>query len=393
MRNDWDALLAHLQPDTAPPDNTASEPARTPGLLTEADCQRLMRAGRQGRVASAWRQLFSYGLAASNDDTQRLIEKKWLPPPLFPTQLRGTHLCPTDAKDLLAEDRLIQVSKSLANGSSTDALGWSHEAWRTVVQLPHGKKMVRELLTLYACGEVGHEGEDLINASLLIPLYKNAHADAIRPIAVPSVFRKTFARATIAAHRGTLRTAAGPHQYAAMTRDGARLIATHLRKHQRHSEEDMIYIRTDIHNAFNEVDRQHVLNSLMEAHPLLGASQFSWLHRPSQAVMQAPKGTRRLLTTHQGIPQGDPLSSLTFAVALARPLEEMAGKGRTPFAYADDVVMSARADDTGEALRDWQDQLARIGLRLNPAKLHFWNPGRADIPLQVQEHYPDPTSH
>ena len=41
-------------------------------------------------------------------------------------------------------------------------------------QMPHGKRLVRELLTLYACGELGHEGEDLVNSSLLIALYKNS---------------------------------------------------------------------------------------------------------------------------------------------------------------------------------------------------------------------------
>ena len=174
-----------------------------------------------------------------------------------------------------------------------------------------------------------------------------------------------------------------------MTKDGARLIATHLRRHQSESGVAPVYIRTDIHNAFNEVDRGQVLQSLETAHPLLAASQYPWLHRPSQAVMHAPEGTRRLLSTHQGIPQGDPLSSLTFAVTLARPLQTMADRGYQPFAYADDVVLAAPADHTGTALREWRDQLGCIGLRLNQKKLHFWNPGLHDILLNVQENYPD----
>ena len=389
LQSDWEGLLTHVQPDATPPANPADATPRTPGLLTDADCKRLMRAGRQGRVATAWRQLFSYGLALSNDRTQRLIESKWLPAPLFPEQPRGTYLSPSDAKDLVSDDHILQASRALTAGSCTDALGWTHENWRTVLQLPHGKRLMRELLTLYACGELGHEGEDLINSSLLIPLYKNGSGDAIRPIAVPTTFRKAYARATLARHRQVLSDACGPHQYAAMTKDGARLIATHLRRHQSESGIPPVYIRTDIHNAFNEVDRGQVLQSLETAHPLLAASQYPWLHRPSQAVMQAPEGTRRLLSTHQGIPQGDPLSSLTFAVTLAKPLQTMADNGYQPFAYADDVVLAAPADRTGTALAEWRDQLGCIGLRLNQHKLHFWNPGLHDIPLDVQETYPD----
>ena len=173
-----------------------------------------------------------------------------------------------------------------------------------------------------------------------------------------------------------------------MTKDGARLIATHLRRHQKASPTGMVtmvYLRTDIHNAFNEVDRQQVLQSLESAHPLLAASQFPWLHRPSQAVMHTTQGTRRTLSTHQGIPQGDPLSSLTFAVAMAQPLQAMAAQGYQPFAYADDAVLTAEADRTGAALQEWQKQLGKLGLRLNLDKLHFWNPGHHDIPIEVQE--------
>ena len=92
-------------------------------LLTDEDCKRLMRAGRQGRIATAWRQLFSFGLALSNDHTQKLIESKWIPPPLFPDQLRGTCLCPSNAKELLTEDKLLQASRTLTAGSCTDARG------------------------------------------------------------------------------------------------------------------------------------------------------------------------------------------------------------------------------------------------------------------------------
>ena len=119
-----------------------------------------MRAGKHGRVASVWRQLFAFGQAVSNETSQRLIEGKWLPTPFFLAQLRGTYLAPPDAKDLFADDRLLRISKGLASGSSADALGWSHEAWRATLQMPHGKRLIRELLTLYACGELGHENWD-----------------------------------------------------------------------------------------------------------------------------------------------------------------------------------------------------------------------------------------
>ena len=205
--------------------------------------------------------------------------------------------------------------------------------------------MLRELLTLYACGELGHEGEDLLNCSLLIPLYKDSRGTAIRPIAVPTAFRKCYARSVLAVHRTVLSEAAGPHQYAAMTADGARLVAHHLRTQAAEPGPPSLYIRTDISNAFNEVDRQHVLESLMTAHPLLSASQYAWLHRPTHAVMHSQAGSRRTLSTAQGIPQGDPLSSIAFAIALAKPLQHMHAMHSSPFAYADDTVLVAKPEN------------------------------------------------
>ena len=42
---------------------------RRPGLLTQTHCKRLIQAGRQGRLTSAWKQLFSYGVAAATPET------------------------------------------------------------------------------------------------------------------------------------------------------------------------------------------------------------------------------------------------------------------------------------------------------------------------------------
>ena len=99
MDNNWGELLAHLQPTDEPPSHPARTPPRTPGLLTEADCRRLLLAGKQGRTCSD-------GVASSNDDTERMVQEKWLSAPLFAPQIRGHALSPADAKNLLTDERL-----------------------------------------------------------------------------------------------------------------------------------------------------------------------------------------------------------------------------------------------------------------------------------------------
>ena len=85
MEGQWDTLVAHLQPQAGEPVEEPDVPPRSPGLLTAEDCRRLHQAGRQGRLAAAWRQLFSYGLASSNSRTAALVQDKWVPAPALPS--------------------------------------------------------------------------------------------------------------------------------------------------------------------------------------------------------------------------------------------------------------------------------------------------------------------
>ena len=231
LSNDWAALLTVLAPDQDIVDEPAARP-RAPGVLTDQDHRRLLQAAKQGRLTSAWRQLYSHGVAASNADTQAKLERKWLPAPNFPTERRGHHMSLSDAQHILAPDSLLKAARALPQGSALDALGWSHEAWLCTYRTPRGRQLLRELLVLYATGEAGREATELINCCLAVPLHKDSEGVGLRPIAIPTVFRKTYAKVFVAKFRSELQDAAGPHQFSAMSRDGARNIASVLRDHR-----------------------------------------------------------------------------------------------------------------------------------------------------------------
>ena len=119
-----------------------------------------------------------------------------------------------------------------------DALGWSHEAWTGVHNMPHGRQLLHELLLVYCTGGLGHEGEDPMNTSLIIPLFKDAQGTAIRPIAVPSAHRKVLAKVSVAAFRPELQRAAGDAQHAAMASDGTLRMAQTVQRHLHTGRED-----------------------------------------------------------------------------------------------------------------------------------------------------------
>ena len=119
-------------------------------------------------------------------NTEGLLREKWLPAPLFPEETRGAYATPAVAHDLLTEDKLQAATRALKRGTAIDALGWSHEAWACAMRLPQARKLLTEVLLLHCTGA----------------LYEDAQGTAVRPIAIPTLFRKVTAKAAIATFKG-----------------------------------------------------------------------------------------------------------------------------------------------------------------------------------------------
>ena len=150
-------------------------------------------------------------------------------------------------------------------------------------------------------------------------------------------------------------------------------------------------VRTDITNAFNDVSRLSALQALHDIDPQLAACQHSWLTRHTVAVTRAPGSARAILRTSRGIPQGDPLSSLTFTAVLARPLAtmaEMTDASVTPLAFADDTLLVCSRDQIAPVVQQWEHLLTAHSLRLNHSKLSIWLPECADPPAELLHAFP-----
>eukprot|EP00971_Amphidinium_carterae_P033698 663661-Amphidinium_carterae.2 len=148
----------------------------------------------------------------------------------------------------------------------------------------------------------------------LIPLNKNEQG-GIRPISIPSVFRKLSATMCILEYATRLTEYVGASQHGAGMSSGAAVMAERIDL-LIDLDPSRLFIQVDIENAFSSASRQSTLQALHDCAPELAMSQQSWLCSPAQAVMSTPQGTRVVLTTSNGIPQGDPLSSLAFACLL-----------------------------------------------------------------------------
>ena len=89
--------------------------------------------------------------------------------------------------------------------------------------------------------------QDLVNTSRMIALYKDTRGASLRPIAIPTVWRKIVGRASTTHFRDVLRHAAGEFEYAGMPSDGGARMAAATRW-QSQTHQDRVFVRTDIQN-------------------------------------------------------------------------------------------------------------------------------------------------
>ena len=161
ITGDWEALaalvlggLAALVFTSESPDCHASAPAGShrPGLITAVTAGQIARAAEQGRLSAAWKRLCSYGIASP---VAAICAKKakWLPPN-SEYQLEGHYAQCTEAAALTDQATLRSATRRLKRGTAPDALGWTTEAWQTLLARSDLLRVLREILLQYLTGQM-----------------------------------------------------------------------------------------------------------------------------------------------------------------------------------------------------------------------------------------------
>eukprot|EP00971_Amphidinium_carterae_P207449 4115991-Amphidinium_carterae.1 len=291
-----------------------------PGLITKSSALRIQQAAGHGRVGAAWRQLWSYGVAPSTEQTMQDIKMKWKTMPQDPCPDTGAPLPQITSARIASTERLHKAAQRLKSGTAFDALGWCTESMHQLLQAASAASCVRQLVETYLRGEMPSTATDLLNIALIIPLNKS-EAGGIRPISIPTVFRKLAATVCILEYTTHICRYVGASQHGAGMSSGAAVMAERVDLLIA-MDPQRLFVQVDVANAFSSASRRSTLDALRDCAPELALSQQSWLCRPARAVVTQPDGSRVVIQTTNGIPQGDPLSSLAFACLLRRATKE-----------------------------------------------------------------------
>ena len=149
-------------------------------------------------------------------------------------------------------------------------------------------------------------------------------------------------------------------------------LKAHLSRHPSH-----VVACLDFKNAFGTIDRTtciKVLRELCPQHP-------AWLDAVnvllSEPVLVVNPARNHLAMTYDGLPQGDPLSTLVFSLSMTEVLHKAIKKTKfevNTLSYIDDAVLVGPADDVAQILQDLPRALEGTGLSLQPQKTQLWAP-------------------
>ena len=172
----------------------------------------------------------------------------------------------------------------------------------------------------------------------------------------------------------------GPHlqgrQFGVGTSQGATAMIMHIKAHLAQFQEH-VAVQLDFKNAFCTLHRQtclEVVSGLLESQPPWFQAISNMLTRPAHLL---PPGDGEAFSTYDGIPQGDPMSTLLFATAMTTVVRQAitaVGADVLGVSYIDDTVLVGPPDDVSLVLQELPRLLASSGLQLQPAKTKVWSP-------------------
>ena len=335
--------------------------------------QTAVSLAREGLLSKACQTLTSSGLAPDNNTTSNLLVSKHPKgtPPTPPTApLLAAPYLPPDFNIMAV---LHSFPKDTACGPSGLRIQHLIEAAEVPLQFPICA-VLREMVNMLISGKVPVQVARFLAGGNLVALEKNKPNCPldIRPIAVGEALAgKCLCSTTKAKAHDFL----APFQLGVACQGGAEKIIHGLRScvDEHWHEVDFAVLKIDLHNAFNRVSRQAVLNACALHIPvLLPWSQWCYGQHPA---LWHSLGT---ISSEIGVQQGDPLGPFLFCLVLQQLISAIAEDVDCESLlfhhwYIDDGVVAGPVAAIAWVLAIIQESGPPLGLNINIAKCELFS--------------------
>lgn len=205
--------------------------------------------------------------------------------------------------------------------------------------------------------------------ALIKPPKKLGEKPGVRPIAAGELLRRIVAKCLNRTQRHKYDAKFAPHQLGVGAKAGTERIAHLVRLIVKANEEsnDFVILKVDAKNAFNLMSRASILLELEEEKNFPELSAWvKWTYENPSILWYADE----MLSSDDGVQQGDPLGPLLFALTLHSLVVEVEALRPTLNRwYLDDGIIAGNHDQVSAALKVLQGEKAqKMGFFLNPTK-------------------------
>ena len=330
----------------------------------------LAQLGQYGRAAKA---LNSEGLAPSDKKTLGYLRE------LHPRSAAPQPFPPSDHSFLayqFEESFVLKALKGFPSGTASGPSRTFPEHFLNAAECPtpvaaeRALTAVTKLVNALAAGKIAPEVAPWLCSANLYALKKAK--GGVRPIAVGEVLRRLTAKCLARAANSEAQAFLCPHQLGVATKGGVEAIV-HSTKliMEKCRREGLGILMVDFENAFNSLDRTHILTAIRDRLPGLVAFSDLSYSQHSNLIYESS-----IINSEHGVQQGDPLGPLLFAATLHSLVEKIA-KDVPDLSlnawYLDDGICAGKESSLLSALEIISCYGKELGLNIKLGKCELWS--------------------
>ena len=327
-----------------------------------------LRLVRCGELARASRLLTSPGLAAATAETTKKLASK------HPSRVSPLNVRPPNVQEpfILSKKIFFETIRRSPRGTGTGPSGWRYEHLKALLDNCSTADLLHSVCSSIASGSIPESTLNLLTASRLIAIPK-PNGD-VRPIAIGEALRRLTAKSICAQKKDSFAQFFSPLQHGVATKGGAELLV-HQVQLLLEENKDWIVLKSDVRNAFNSVSRSHFLIEVARAFPDI-FGHVNKMYSGVNPLVYLQESTPIILSSEEGIHQGDPLGPALFSSAIHNILVSLQEQNQDVRvrAYLDDVFLLGPAEKVLATFSQLDSAFSHIHLQVAPEKCEIFSP-------------------